>query len=274
MDKEKLTNFVKSVQNSLTKHSPEILTGIGIAGMITTTILAVKVTPKAISLMDKEIRRQNQELLDEAERNDEEVCHQISKLKPIEVVKVTWKCYIPVVTIAAASIGCLIGASSVHSKRNAVLATAYKLSETAFSEYKEKVVETIGEKKEELIRDKIHKDRMEKDPVSKNEIFITDKGDTLCYDYYTGRYFKSDIEKIKRAINELNRKMLLENYVSLNDFYEEIGLARTSTGDRLGWNTDTGLLDLNFSSQLSEEGKPCLVIDFKVMPKYDFDKFF
>ena len=68
--------------------------------------------------------------------------------------------------------------------------------------------------------------------------------------------------------------MLLENYVSLNDFYEEIGLARTSTGDRLGWNTDTGLLDLNFSSQLSEEGKPCLVIDFKVMPKYDFDKFF
>ena len=56
--------------------------------------------------------------------------------------------------------------------------------------------------------------------------------------------------------------------------YEEIGLARTSTGDRLGWNTDTGLLDLNFSSQLSEEGKPCLVIDFKVMPKYDFDKFF
>ena len=135
-------------------------------------------------------------------------------------------------------------------------------------------METIGEKKEELIRDKIHKDRMEKDPVSKNEIFITDKGDTLCYDYYTGRYFKSDIEKIKRAINELNRKMLLENYVSLNDFYEEIGLARTSTGDRLGWNTDTGLLDLNFSSQLSEEGKPCLVIDFKVMPKYDFDKFF
>ena len=274
MGKEKLTNFVKGVQNSLVKHSPEILTGIGIAGMITTTILAVKVTPKAISLMDKEIRRQNRELLDEAERNGEEVCPQISKLKPIEVVKITWKCYIPVVTIAAASIGCLIGASSVHSKRNAVLATAYKLSETAFSEYKDKVVETIGEKKEEQIRDKIHKDRMEKDPVSKNEIFITDKGDTLCYDYYTGRYFKSDIEKIKRAINELNRKMLLENYVSLNDFYEEIGLARTSTGDRLGWNTDTGLLDLNFSSQLSEEGKPCLVIDFKVMPKYDFDKFF
>lgn len=274
MSKTKVTDFVKGIQNSLTKHSPEILTGIGIAGMITTTILAVKATPKAISLMDKEIRRQNRELCDEAKKNGEDACPQISKLKPVEVVKVTWKCYVPTVTIAAASIGCLIGASSVHSKRNAVLATAYKLSETAFSEYKEKVVETIGEKKEEAIRDKIHKERMEKDPVSKNEVFITDKGDTLCYDYYTGRYFRSDIDKIKRAINELNRKMLLENYVSLNEFYEEIGLARTSTGDRLGWNTDTGLLDLNFSSQLSEDGTPCLVIDFKVMPKYDFDRFF
>ena len=68
--------------------------------------------------------------------------------------------------------------------------------------------------------------------------------------------------------------MLLDGYVSLNEFYEEIGIARTSTGDRLGWNTDSDLIDLNFSSQLTEDGKPCLVIDFKVEPKYNFDKFF
>lgn len=274
MNKTKATNFFKGVQNTLAKYSPEILTGIGIAGMITTTIIAVKSTPKALSLMDKELKRQNQELADEAERNGEAMFAETAKLKPIDVLRVTWKCYIPTVTIGAASIACLIGASSVHSKRNAVLATAYKLSETAFSEYKEKVIETIGEKKEEVIRDKVHKERMEKDPVSKNEVFITDSGETLCYDYNTGRYFKSDIEKIRRAINTLNKKMLLDGYVSLNEFYEEIGIARTSTGDRLGWNTDSDLIDLNFSSQLTEDGKPCLVIDFKVAPKYDFDRFF
>lgn len=274
MNKTKATNFFKGVQSTLTKYSPEILTGIGIAGMITTTVIAVKSTPKALSLMDKELKRQNQELADEVERNGEVGFDEIAKLKPIDVLRVTWKCYIPTVTIGAASIACLIGASSVHSKRNAVLATAYKLSETAFSEYKEKVIETIGEKKEEVIRDKVHKERMEKDPVSKNEVFITDSGETLCYDYNTGRYFKSDIEKIRRAINTLNKKMLLDGYVSLNEFYEEIGIARTSTGDRLGWNTDSDLLDLNFSSQLTEDGKPCLVIDFKVAPKYDFDRFF
>ena len=274
MNKTKATNFFKGVQSTLIKYSPEILTGIGIAGMITTTVIAVKSTPKALSLIDKELKRQNKELADEAERNGEVGFDEISKLKPIDVLKVTWKCYIPTVTIGAASIACLIGASSVHSKRNAILATAYKLSETAFSEYKEKVIETIGEKKEEVIRDKVHKERMEKDPVSKNEVFITDSGETLCYDYNTGRYFKSDIEKIRRAINTLNKKMLLDGYVSLNEFYEEIGIARTSTGDRLGWNTDSDLLDLNFSSQLTEDGKPCLVIDFKVEPKYDFDRFF
>lgn len=274
MNKTKATNFFKGVQNTLTKYSPEILMGIGIAGMITTTVIAVKSTPKALSLMDKELKRQNKELADEAERNGESMFAEIAKLKPIDVLRVTWKCYIPTVTIGAASIACLIGASSVHSKRNAILATAYKLSETAFSEYKEKVIETIGEKKEEVIRDKVHKERMEKDPVSKNEVFITDSGETLCYDYNTGRYFKSDIEKIRRAINTLNKKMLLDGYVSLNEFYEEIGIARTSTGDRLGWNTDSDLIDLNFSSQLTEDGKPCLVIDFKVAPKYDFDRFF
>ena len=274
MNKTKATNFFKGVQSTLIKYSPEILTGIGIAGMITTTVIAVKSTPKALSLIDKELKRQNKELADEAERNGEVGFDEISKLKPIDVLKVTWKCYIPTVTIGAASIACLIGASSVHSKRNAILATAYKLSETAFSEYKEKVIETIGEKKEEVIRDKVHKERMEKDPVSKNEVFISDSGDTLCYDYNTGRYFKSDIEKIRRAVNTLNKKMLLDGYVSLNEFYEEIGIARTSTGDRLGWNTDSDLLDLNFSSQLTEDGKPCLVIDFKVEPKYNFDKFF
>lgn len=274
MNKTKATDFFKGIQNALTKYSPEILTGIGIAGMITTTVVAVKMTPKALSLMDKELKRQNKELADETERNGKVGFDEIVKLKPVDVIRVTWKCYIPAVTVGAASIACLIGASSVHSKRNAVLATAYKLSETAFSEYKEKVIETIGEKKEEVIRDKVHKERMEKDPVSKNEVFISDSGDTLCYDYNTGRYFKSDIEKIRRAVNTLNKKMLSEGYVSLNDFYEEIGIDRTSTGDRLGWNTDSALLDLNFSSQLTNDGKPCLVIDFKVAPKYDFDRFF
>ena len=130
MNKLNLSKIVKGVQVGLTKHSSEILTGIGIAGMITTTILAVKATPKALGLIEESKKEWG-----------------VDELSPIDTIKVAWKPYIPAMATGVASVACLIGASSVNMKRNAALATAYKLSETAFSEYKEKVVETNPEMK-------------------------------------------------------------------------------------------------------------------------------
>lgn len=275
MLKQDISNFFKNVKVVLTEHSPEILTGIGIAGMITTTVLAVKATPKAMALIDSEISRKNKELQKEAEKNGESNYKQVSKLNAGETVKTTWKCYIPTVVTGAASIACLIGASSVHKKRNTMLATAYKLSESALTEYREKVIETIGEKKEKAIKDEIDKDRVKNNPSSNNNIIITGLGETLCYDYYSDRHFKSDIDKIKKAINEINRQLLNEGSVSLNDFYEEIGLKCTDYGKAAGWvaNSNRDLIELRASSQL-DDGVPCLVVDFNIPPKYNFDKFF
>lgn len=251
----KVTKIFKDVRNTLSKHSPVILTGVGIAGMITTTVLAVKATPKALKLIEEEKKK---------ERTD--------KLTPIETVKVTWKCYIPAVATGVTSTACLIGANSVNAKRNAALATAYQLSKTALTEYKEKVVETIGEKKEAVIREEIAKDKIEKDPVSNTQVIITGKGDTLCYDIQVGRYFKSDQERIKKAINELNRKMIYENYISLNEFYYELGLDGTRLGDALGWNLDDGLIEVDFSAQLADDGTPCIAMDYNIAPRYDYSK--
>jgi len=256
MNKPNASNFIKNVQTAITRHSPEILTGIGIAGMITTTVLAVKATPKAIRLMD--------------ERKEE---LEIEKLPGVEIVKTTWKCYVPAAVTCVASVSCLIGASATHTKRNAALATAYKLSETALTEYKEKVIETIGEKKERVIRDKVAEDRIKKNPVSKNDVIITRKGDTLCLDYHSGRYFKSDIDKIKKAVNELNRRLVLDMYVSLNDFYDELELEHTSMGEDLGWNFDDGLVEVDFSSQIADDGTPCIVMDYRVAPHRNYSKF-
>lgn len=252
------TEVVKSIQRSAVKHSPEILTGVGIAGMITTTILAVKATPKACMLIE------------EKKYEDD-----LDKLKPLDMVKTTWKCYIPAGITCIVSIGCLIGASSVNIRRNAALTTAYALSETALKEYRSKVVETIGEKKEESVRDAIAKDKIEANPVKVNEIYISGKGDTLCYEVISGRYFKSDIDEIKRAVNRTNERLIKEswNYVSLNNFYEEIGLEPTKIGYDIGWRLDQGLIEVYFSSQLTTDGTPCLVIDYEDMPTYDYDKF-
>ena len=246
MHKPNLKRFVKSVQKGLSKHSP---------GMITTTVLAVRETPRALQLIEEK---------KEEEGKDE--------LTPVETVKTCWKCYAPAAVTGVFSIACLIGSNSVNARRNAALATAYKISETALTEYRDKVVETIGEKKEQVIRDKVCEERVKKNPVNNSEIIITGRGTTRCYDSLSGRYFESDIETIKRAENELNKRMLNDMYVSLNEFYDELDLNHTSVGDELGWNIDDGLIDIYFSSNISEDGVPCIVIDYRVAPRYNFSR--
>lgn len=110
---------------------------------------------------------------------------------------------------------------------------------------------------------------MVKNPV--REVILTENGgNTICYDVLSGRYFKSDRDKITRVMNELNRQMRDEMCVTLNDFYYELGLDGTKMGDMLGWNIDKGYIDLAFSSQLDANGTPCLVIDYQVAPVYDY----
>ena len=252
MKKEIAKSFL-SLKTAIKKHSPEILTGIGITGMITTTVMAVRATPKALILI---------------EERKEEIGAE--KLEAMDMVKTTWACYIPAAITGTLSVACLIGASSVNARRNAALATAYTLSESALKDYQGKVIEMFGEKKNEAVKDAVAKDKVEKNPVVTREVIITEKGNTLCYDAISGRYFKSDIEKIKKAECELNRQMLDDMYVSLNDFYYEIGLDSVKLGDELGWNVDSGYIDLSFSSQFASDGTPCLVIDYSVAPRYDY----
>lgn len=253
MGRINLAKIIKDVQKSAKKHTPEILTGLGIAGMITTTVMAVRATPKAMMLLE-----------------EKKYYEDTDDLKPLEVLKTVWTCYIPSTIVGGVSICCLIGASSVNFRRNTALATAYTLSESALKEYQEKVIETIGEKKEQDIRDAVVKDKMEAVPFVNREVVITGKGETLCLDLVSKRYFKIDIDKLKRIVNDLNRRMRDEMFISLNDFYYEIGLDGTSIGDDLGWNIDRGYIELNLSAQLAEDDTPCLVLDYHIAPEYDY----
>ena len=273
MNKPNVMKYFKMVKTFTKKHSPEILTGIGIAGMVTTTVLAVKATPKALELIEEEKREQNRKLLKEAEESGAEDCGQVTKLKPIEVVKVAWKPYVPAMLLGAGSIACLIGANSVHARRQAALYSAYKLSETALTEYKDKVIETVGEEKEKEIRDKVAKEKVEQNPVSKTEIFMTGRGESLFYDPLSDRYFKSDMETIRKIVNDLNYAMGCgsEMYVSLSQLYDELGLKHTSISDEIGWNIKDGLLEADFSTQLTDDGRPCIVLDWLKVPTYDYN---
>lgn len=251
MNKQIIIKTLKDVPKILKRHSPEILTGVGIAGMIVTTITAVKATPKALQLVDeREIK--------------EGKC-----LTNLEIVKTAWKCYIPAAVTGLCSVSCLIGASSVNARRNAALATACTISETALKEYREKAVEVVGDKKEQAIRDAVAKDKLEKAQVSSREFIITGKGDTPCFDPLTNSCFKADIESLRKAENTLNKRMRDEMVITVNDFLQEIGLdpCDDAIGESMGWDIDKGYIDLDFSSQLVE-GIPYLVIGHHNPPRY------
>jgi hypothetical protein len=254
MSKPDIKHFLKRTQAAISKHSPEILTGVGIAGMITTTVLAVKETPKALRLIEDKKREED-----------------VDKLTAAEVVKTCWKCYIPAAVTGAASVTCLIGACKVSAKRTAALTAAYKLSETALAEYREATTETVGEKKEQLIRDRVNQKQIEKRPIEKARIESTGKGDSLFLDPLSGRYFRCSIDCVRRAEIKLNKQIQQGSYgtASLNDFYEEIGLGYTDTGYLMGWNT-CHLVDLDITPGITPDEEPCLVIGHYNKPKYDY----
>ena len=260
MNKANMADLFKGFKMAVSKHSPEILTGLGIAGMITSTVLAVKATPKALELVK--------------ERKEELDYEETDKLPVSETVKAAWKCYIPAVVTGATSVVCLIGASSVNLRRNAALTAAYNLSTTALAEYKDKVIETVGEKKEREIRDKVSEERINKNPANQSAIIVTGNGNTRCFDTITKRRFVSDIETMNKIVNELNKRMINgEDYLSLNEFYYEIGLDSCLVGDELGWNVRENLIELDYSAQIDTDGVPCIVVDYIYPPVRGFNQY-
>lgn len=249
-----LSSIAKSLGSTVKQYGPEILTGIGVAGMITTVILAVKATKPALEKIEEKKEELN-----------------IEKLTPKETVEAAWKCYIPTVMVGTASVACIIGASSVNLRRNTALAAAYSLSTTTAKEYKDKVIEMVGEKKEKDIRDNIAKDHIDRNPVSSKEVIVTGNGKTRCYDVMSDRYFESDINTLKSIVNDLNMRMRSDNYISLNDFYYELDLNGIDprVGDHIGWDISKGLyIQLDFGSHLCEDGTPCISINHVNAPQY------
>lgn len=246
-----LIELGRNVSTWTKENQTKILTGLSIgctAGAVTTAVVG---TVKAVRAIDAER---------EVKRDD--------KLAARDILRVCWKYYIPTAALTLGAVGFQLGAESKHSREYAALASVCTLSETAFREYKEKVVETLGEKEESKVREAIAKDRMEKDPVTVREIHYTGNGKPLCYDRLSARYFNCDMDVIDAAVITLNYRMLDEMYVSVNDFYDEINLPQNELGARMGWSVDNGKIALSKDYGPAKNGEPCVVIGFANPPTY------
>ena len=278
MKKPNLSKQFKMVLKAVEKRSPEILTGIGVAGMITTTVLAVKSTPKALTMIEHAEKEKARTLNESLSDSENMVATQ--NLTAYEVIKVAWKPYVPAMLLGAASTACLIGANSVHARRHAALYSAYKLSETALTEYKEKVEEVVTDKKVKEIKQKITEDKVEKTVTaekksgSKSTVIMPDDGDVWFIDPFSNRPFLSTTNKIEAAVNRMNKNLMDDMFVSLSDFYDELDndhLGSTILSDNIGWGIDDGLIELDFSEAVVNDGKPYIVMDFLRRPAYGYD---
>lgn len=251
------TNALKllfgNVGKFLQKNAPAILTGVSVAGVVSTAMMAVKATPGAMYAVEDA----------EEEKND--------ILTKKELIQTVAPHYAPAAILGATTIACILGLNSVHARRNAALASLYTLTESTLKDYKEKVLEEVGVKKALKIDDDVAKEKLKKNPISKNEVFLTGSGDTLCYDAMSGRYFRSEIETIRQAQNNFNSDLLNGHsiWMSINDLYYELGLKPIKLGDYVGWTSDK-LLEMMFTSMIAENGDPCVVIQYAVEPRFQY----
>lgn len=235
------------------KNAPTLLTCIGAAGVILTAVASGKAAIKA------------KEVLDEMPEDTE----------PIDKVKAVAPIVAKPAFLACGTIWVIFSANKIALRRNAALVAAYTLTSRQFDEYKEKVEETIGKNKSKKIKDAIAEDTVTKNPPPETVVFSDEEGMTVCFDKYSGRYFKADIETIRKVINDINDILIKDGFVALNEFYERLGLSGVKNGEDLGWNVNyDDLVDIEFSSQLTDKNVPVLVLDFRVDPKEYYDSSF
>lgn len=246
-------SVIHSTTSAVKPHMPVILTSLSCVGVVATSVMCAKNTLTAVDI----IRQYEGEV--EAGEVEDSKKERIKRVLPA---------YIPTVLIGGATIACAIGAHTTGRAQTAALASAYTIAQEAAGRYRDKVVETVGEKKAKEIDDKVADEIIKQNPPT-NQTIVVGSGKVMCYDTLSGRYFSSDIESLRKVQNDMNKIVLDDGWISLNDFYYRIGLEPMNLGEELGWSTDQ-LIELKFSSRLDDHSTPCLVVDYDHQPKAEF----
>lgn len=239
-----------NVSKAVVDNSPEILTALGVTGVVSTSYLAGKAAYEARDVIIRaEFYHPNGAVREEP-----------IMLPFKQRFKLTWKLYIPAVVSGTASIACMITSNRTSNRRTAAMATAFSLSERAFSEFRETTAEVVGRAKAEAIRDEVARKRIDENPPS-SEIILAPSGKVLCCDMYSRRYFHSSVEQLKSYENRINE--ILNNgsdYVALDDWYDLVGLDYTQQSGIVGWKINRGIMKIELSHQAvySPQGEPCV----------------
>ena len=254
-----MNNLLLSCKKFINRNGSTILTTIGGVGVVATTVMAVKATPKAV------------QLLEEAELQKDE------PLTVIDKIKVAGPIYIPTIITGVATIACIFGANVLNKRHQASLMSAYALLDKTFKDYRNKVNELYGEDADKHVRDELAKDSYEDTPVEPEDNKV------LFYDEYSQRYFNATMEDVLNAEYTLNRDLAYHGYLCLNEFYDLLGLEHTDFGDILGWSHNLiyehqwySWIEFNHRKVKLEDhegGLECYILEILTEPIPEFDEY-
>lgn len=264
----KVMALVSKAVNFADEHQREIMLGGAIAGTVVTAVLSWKAGIKADKVLEKQ--RVKMEGLKYIEESDEELYKEEKKKVTVETIKQLAPIVAPPALAAAGTIISVVAGYKVASTQIATLSALYSMSEKALADQLEKTKEIVGPKKAQEIADAITDKKVKETPIDKNTIINTGKGTTLCLDDMSGRYFYSSAEEIKKACNTINKRMMDEYYISLNELYDELGLPEITLGEDVGFNIDDGLIDIDhiLGATLHNNETPVLVLNYDISAKY------
>ena len=248
-----LKKLSKQTTNYVNKNGATILSFVAVAGVVATTVSAIKATKKYEQLLHEK-------------RAD--TC---GELDPMDKVRIAIPTYAPTVLLGVTTIGCIFGSNHMNKQKQAALTSAYVALDASFKQYKEAAKKVYGEDADEKIMEEyIRGDEC----MEKISLYGEDR---LFYEPISRTYFESTLAEVKQAEYLLNRELALTDYVRINDFLRYLGQDETDMGDVLGWSTFGthelyGHAWIDFKHELveMEDGLECYIIRYPQEPRLDF----
>lgn len=228
---------IKTVRILVSKNASDLLLFGGIGCILGGGALAIRQTPKAVKLLEENKKKDNLE--------------KIKEVAPL---------FVPTVGLVGVGIVQIVCARNITKNKLAAMTTAYTISDKAYKTYRDKVKEIVEPEKYENIQREVARETVDRNPANKECINVSGNK-VLIYDSSADRYFEGTLNEIEKAVNILNKRMRNDMVISLNEFYTEIGLNCTKTGEYLGWNIDKDEIEINTSSDISEDGRPYMILE-------------
>lgn len=257
------------------KYSPQILTGLGIAGFIGSTVLACKATTEVQEALEE--HKYEIEQIKKASNDYDYSNGEIVKMKTevfsrtsLEIVKL----YAPSVGLAVFGTTCVLASLGIMQKRNAAIGAAYAFVSGKFGEYRDRVREQLGEEKDIEFYHGLKKETITVEETDENgkkkkvkkEVEVVDPSNGISqyakvFDDASPKWqpnAEMNLVFLKNQQNWFNDRLHIVGNVFLNEVYDALGLPRTQAGAIVGWvdNGDgDGYIDFGIYSIQNQENR-------------------